>query len=88
MARGYYTRTVIVAWDFRNGALTRQWTFDSNSSTNGSKWTGQGDHQLSIADVDGDGRDEIIYGAMAVDDNGSGLWVNGQGHGDACTSAT
>lgn len=83
MARGYYTRSVIVAWDFRNGALTRRWTFDSNSSTNGSAWTGQGNHQLSIADVDSDGRDEILYGAMAIDDNGSGLWVNGQGHGDA-----
>jgi hypothetical protein len=82
-ARGYYTRSVIVAWDYRNGALTRRWTFDSNASTNGSKWTDQGDHQLSIADVDGDGRDEVIYGAMAIDDNGSGLWVNGQGHGDA-----
>ena len=83
MARGYYTRSVVVAWDFRNGALTRKWTFDSNSSTNGSKWTGQGNHQLSIADVDSDGKDEILYGAMAIDDNGAGLWVNGQGHGDA-----
>jgi rhamnogalacturonan endolyase len=83
MARGYYTRSVIVAWDYRNGALTRRWTFDSNSTTNGSKWTGQGNHQLSIADVDGDGKDEILYGAMAIDDNGAGLWVNGQGHGDA-----
>ena len=83
MARGYYTRSVISAWDFRNGALTRRWTFDSNSSTNGSAWTGQGNHQLSIADVDADGRDEILYGAMAIDDNGAGLWVNGQGHGDA-----
>ncbi|MEV6349640.1 rhamnogalacturonan lyase [Actinoplanes sp. NPDC051851] len=83
MARGYYTRSVIVAWDYRNGALTRKWTFDSNSSTNGSAWTGQGNHQLSIADVDADGKDEILYGAMAVDDNGYGLWVNGQGHGDA-----
>jgi rhamnogalacturonan endolyase len=83
MARGYYTRSVIVAWDFRNGALTRRWTFDSNSSTNGSAWTGQGNHQLSIADVDNDGRDEILYGAMAIDDNGAGLWRNGQGHGDA-----
>jgi rhamnogalacturonan endolyase len=83
MARGYYTRSVISAWDWRNGALTRRWTFDSSSSTNGSAWTGQGNHQLSVADVDGDGRDEILYGAMAVDDNGAGLWVNGQGHGDA-----
>jgi rhamnogalacturonan endolyase len=83
MARGYYTRSVIVAWDFRNGALTRRWTFDSSSSTNGSAWAGQGNHQLSIADVDSDGKDEILYGAMAVDDNGNGLWTNGQGHGDA-----
>ena len=83
MARGYYTRTVVVAWDFRGGALTRKWTFDSNSSTNGSAWTGQGNHQLSIADVDADGRDEILYGAMAIDDNGAGLWNTGQGHGDA-----
>jgi rhamnogalacturonan endolyase len=83
MARGYYTRSVVAAWDFRNGALTRRWTFDSNSSTNGSAWAGQGNHQLSIADVDADGRDEILYGAMAIDDNGAGLWRNGQGHGDA-----
>jgi hypothetical protein len=83
MARGYYTRTVVSAWDFRGGALTRKWTFDSSSSTNGSAWTGQGNHQLSVADVDSDGRDEILYGAMAIDDNGAGLWNNGQGHGDA-----
>ncbi|HWS34409.1 MAG TPA: rhamnogalacturonan lyase [Actinoplanes sp.] len=83
MARGYYTRSVIAAWDFRNGTLTRKWTFDSNSSTNGSAWAGQGNHQLSIADVDSDGRDEIMYGAMVVDDNGAGLWTSGRGHGDA-----
>jgi hypothetical protein len=82
-ARGYYTRSTISAWDFRNGTLTRKWTFDSNSSTNGSAWTGQGNHQLSVADVDSDGKDEILYGAMAIDDNGAGLWKNGQGHGDA-----
>jgi xyloglucan-specific exo-beta-1,4-glucanase len=83
MARGYYTRSVVVAWDFRNGALTRRWTFDSNSSTNGSAWTGKGNHQLSIADVDADGRDEILYGSMAIDDNGFGLWQNNTQHGDA-----
>ncbi|WP_325160258.1 rhamnogalacturonan lyase [Actinophytocola sp.] len=82
-ARGYYTRSVISAWDFRNGALTRRWTFDSSSSTNGSAWTGKGNHQLSVADVDADGRDEILYGSMAVDDNGNGLWQNNTHHGDA-----
>ncbi|MEU8228073.1 cellulose binding domain-containing protein [Actinoplanes sp. NPDC048967] len=82
MARGYYTRTVVVAWDFRNGTLTRRWTFDSNSSTN-SGTAGQGNHQLSVADVDADGRDEIVYGSLAIDDNGAKLWNTGHGHGDA-----
>ncbi|WP_107047058.1 MULTISPECIES: rhamnogalacturonan lyase [Streptomyces] len=84
MARGYYTRTVIAAWDWRDGRLTRRWTFDTNSSTNvGQGYDGQGSHSLSIGDVDGDGRDEIVYGAMAVDDNGSRLWTTRTGHGDA-----
>ncbi|WP_425506132.1 rhamnogalacturonan lyase [Streptomyces harbinensis] len=84
MARGYYTRTVIAAWDWRNGQLTRRWTFDTNSSTNvGQGYDGQGSHSLSIGDVDGDGRDEIVYGSMAVDDNGTRLWTTRTGHGDA-----
>ncbi|WUV71037.1 rhamnogalacturonan lyase [Streptomyces sp. NBC_01478] len=84
MARGYYTRTVIAAWDWRDGAFTRRWTFDTNSSTNtGKGYDAQGNHQLAIADVDGDGKDEIVYGSMAVDDNGSGLWTTRNGHGDA-----
>jgi len=84
MARGYYTRTVIAAWDWRNGAFTRRWTFDTNSSTNtGKGYDAQGNHQLAVADVDGDGKDEIVYGSMAVDDNGSGLWTTKNGHGDA-----
>ncbi|MFE1070449.1 rhamnogalacturonan lyase [Streptomyces sp. NPDC058783] len=84
MARGYYTRTVIAAWDWRDGRFTRRWTFDTNSSTNSGKgYDGQGNHQLSVADVDGDGRDEIVYGAMAVDDNGYALWTTRNGHGDA-----
>ncbi|MCO5996793.1 rhamnogalacturonan lyase [Actinoallomurus rhizosphaericola] len=83
-ARGYYTRTVISAWDWRNGAFTRRWTFDTNSSTNSGKgYDGQGNHNLAVADVDGDGKDEIVYGAMCVDDNGAGLWTTKNGHGDA-----
>jgi len=82
MARGYYTRTVLVAYDWRNGTLTKRWTFDSNTSGN-SSYAGQGNHQLSIADVDNDGKDEIIYGAMALDDNGAKLYTTGLGHGDA-----
>ncbi len=84
MARGYYTRTVLAAWDWRDGRFTRRWTFDSSSSTNAGKgYDGQGSHSLSVGDVDGDGKDEIVYGAMAVDDNGAGLWTTKTGHGDA-----
>ncbi|MDX3128769.1 rhamnogalacturonan lyase [Streptomyces europaeiscabiei] len=84
MARGYYTRSVIAAWDWRNGQFTRRWTFDTSSSANsGRGYDGQGNHSLSVADVDADGKDEIVYGAMTVDDNGNGLWTTRLGHGDA-----
>lgn len=80
-ARGYYTRTTLWAVDWRGGQLTQRWYFDSDSA--GSQYRGQGNHNLSVADVDGDGRDEIVYGAMALDDNGSALWASDLGHGDA-----
>ncbi len=79
MARGYYTRAVIVAWDFRGGQLTRRWTYDSGR---GGAY-GQGNHNLSVADVDADGRDEIVYGSATIDDNGALMYSTGLGHGDA-----
>ncbi|MEK4195424.1 rhamnogalacturonan lyase [Paenibacillus sp. FSL L8-0323] len=82
MARGYYTRTVVVAFDWNGSALTRKWTFDSNSSTNAGT-AGQGNHSLGVADVDNDGKDEIIYGALTIDNNGATLYNTGLGHGDA-----
>ncbi|WP_010681326.1 rhamnogalacturonan lyase family protein [Acetivibrio cellulolyticus] len=82
MQRGYYTRMVLAAWDFRNGKLTQRWIFDSNDSGN-SSWAGQGNHNLSVGDVDGDGCDEILQGTSAIDHNGKGLWQTGLGHGDA-----
>ena len=81
MARGYYTRSVVAAWDFRNGALTRRWTYDSGNSNSGAY--GQGNHNLSVADVDADGRDEIVYGSATIDDNGALMYRTGFGHGDA-----
>ena len=82
MCRGYYTRTVLAAWDFRDGQLTQRWVFDSADSGN-SAYAGQGNHNLSVADVDSDGKDEIIYGSCTIDDDGSGLYSTGLGHGDA-----
>ncbi|WP_116125536.1 rhamnogalacturonan lyase [Lewinella sp. IMCC34183] len=81
MARGYYTRTVVAAYDFRDGALTPRWTFDSNDGNEA--YAGQGNHSMSVADVDEDGRQEIIYGAMVLEDDGTGLHTTGLGHGDA-----
>ncbi len=80
--RGYYTRSVIAAWDWDGKELKNRWTFDSNEPKWRS-WAGQGNHNLRIADVDGDGLDEITYGSMAVDHNGIGLYNTGFGHGDA-----
>lgn len=79
-ARGYYTRTTLAAYDFRDGKLTNRWLFDSALFPN---YSGQGNHNLSIHDVDGDGRDEIIYGSCTIDDNGQGLYSTALGHGDA-----
>lgn len=94
MARGYYgpqssggqARNEIAAYDFRDGQLTLRWHFRAGQNINGninSNYISQGAHSLSIADVDGDGFDEVIYGAAAIDHNGAPLYSTGLGHGDA-----
>ncbi len=82
MCRGYYTRTILAAWDLKNGKLVKRWVFDSNDEGN-KAFAGQGNHNLTVADVDGDGKDEIVYGQMTIDDNGKGLYSTGIGHADA-----
>lgn len=82
MCRGYYTRTVLAAFDWNGKDLRKRWVFDTNVPGN-KKYAGQGDHSLRVGDLDGDGCDEIVYGAMVVDNNGKGLYSTGLGHGDA-----
>ena len=81
MCRGYYTRAVIAAWNYRNGVLSNIWTYDSGNSNTG--LYGQGNHNMSVGDVDDDGRDEIIWGSGAVDHDGKLMYRTGLGHGDA-----
>lgn len=83
LARGIYTRHKMVAYDVDPAThqLIERWRWINN--TPGSPWYGQGYHNYSIADVDWDGRDEIIFGSMVIDDNGRGLSTTGLGHGDS-----
>ncbi len=80
--RGYYTRLTVSSMLYRNGALTTNWTFDSNGTGNGTA-AGQGCHSAMTADVNGDGAMEIIPGASTINSNGTLRCVTGLGHGDA-----
>lgn len=82
MCRGYYTRTVLAAFDWDGKELKQRWVFDSNNP-GCEDYAGQGNHNLRVGDVDGDGCDEIIYGSCAIDHNGKGLYTTKMGHGDA-----
>ena len=81
MCRGYYTRTTLAAYDFDGKELVLKWVHDS--STSGKDAYGQGNHNLAVGDVDGDGCDEIVYGACVINNDGSLLYRTGFGHGDA-----
>ena len=82
LGRGCYTKHMMKAFkvDPTTHALTLQWSWNNSS---GGPWFGQGYHNFAIGDVDWDGRDEIIFGSMVIDDNGNGLSTTGLGHGDA-----
>ena len=82
MCRGYYTRMVLAAFDWDGKQLASRWVFDTDSAR-WSSYAGQGNHNLRVADVDGDGCDEIVYGSCTIDHDGTGLYNTGMGHGDA-----
>ncbi|NDV64192.1 rhamnogalacturonan lyase [Bacteroides sp. 224] len=82
MCRGYYTRTVLAAFDWDGKQLQSRWVFDTNNPE-WKDYTGQGNHNLRVGDVDGDGCDEIIYGSCAINNDGRGLYNTRMGHGDA-----
>ena len=80
--RGYYTRMTATAYKVENKKLVKMWTFDTGNSSSTAGY-GDGNHNSMPADVDGDGRQEIITGAAIIDDNGTLYYTTDQGHGDA-----
>jgi len=78
--RGTYTVMKAEAYAFTDGKLRPLWTY--RDSDGGRKYRGQGAHTTHCADIDGDGRDEVIIGSAVIDDNGSPLWTTGLGHPD------
>lgn len=83
LGRGIYTRHKFIALDVdpQTHELTTRWKWTNNQA--GSPWYGQGYHNYAVVDVDWDGRDEIVWGSMVIDDNGKGLSTTGLGHGDS-----
>ena len=83
--RGYYHRTTATAWQLKGGKLVLQHTFDQPTGAKDSEGrdaTG-GNHNLSVNDVDGDGKDEIILGAITLNSDLTLRYTTGLHHGDA-----
>lgn len=84
MCRGYYHDSVIRAYTWDGTELTMQWEHKGKKSASSTTLYGQGNHNLSVGDIDNDGKDEIVYGSAALDDDGKTVLGNtGLGHGDA-----
>ncbi len=81
MCRGYYTNAYVVAYDFDGTSLKRRWVCKAESKSDA--LYGQGNHNIFVGDIDLDGKDEIIYGGAAIDDDGSVIYSTRLGHGDA-----
>jgi rhamnogalacturonan endolyase len=81
--RGTYALMKLVAYQFRSRKLMELWRWDS-SEESGASYYGQGAHWMHSGDVDEDGRDEVVLGSNAIDDDGKGLWSTGLGHPDRC----
>lgn len=78
MQRGTYTLISTVAL---NKNLCPIWTWASEGKYR--NYRGQGQHALMTGDIDLDGKDELVIGTAALDDNGVPMWRTGLGHNDA-----
>ena len=80
--RGYYTRLAMAAWDVKNGKLSKRWVFDTGFNVSAAGY-GDGNHHCLGADVDGDGKQEVVCGSAVIDDSGKLLYTTSNAHGDA-----
>ena len=71
---GLYENEILDAYD---AELKKLWSWRSFAETNGS-----GSHHIDVADVDGDGRDEVFNGTMLLNPDGSLRWALYRGHPD------
>lgn len=77
------SETDVELTDGEGNKTFRKYTKNTRPDNEGSKTMyGNGNHNLSVGDVDGDGCDEILYGAAALDNDGNLLYATGYGHGD------
>lgn len=93
--RGYYGgkdgapgRTGITSYLLENKKLVQQFIFDTRAGEEGyregyEQYIGQGNHNLTVADVDSDGCDEIICGSLCMENDLTPKWCTFEGHGDA-----
>ncbi len=78
--RGTYNVIVVIAYRYDDGKLAEHWRWDNRKL--GREYRGQGAHWMHSADVDSDGRDEVLIGSVVIDDDGTALWTTGLGHPD------
>jgi fibronectin-binding autotransporter adhesin len=60
---------VVTAWDWRNNSLTQRWSWVDDGALHAPEG-----HQIRIADVDNDGKDEFVDIGYVLDDNGTQLF--------------
>ena len=80
--RGYYGRLTATAYSVENKKLKKLWMFDTGTSSSTPGY-GDGNHNSMVADVDNDGKQEIITGSTCIDHDGKLKWNTNTGHGDA-----
>jgi rhamnogalacturonan endolyase len=80
VARGTYKLMVLDAYQYHDKTLKRLWHWEGDDETPVIR--SQGAHFMQSADVDSDGRDEVVLGSAVIDDNGTCLWSAGLGHPD------